>query len=192
VSRFSIHFCEQYSGPFPFHHLGVSQITAGPSGRAGRDFSTSPLTPSCLPKTSSVPASTRPVRNSSLNCSISRSSPPVVGNVVGWSSYAISGSTRPSPIISRCFLPTHKRIRTRLSTPGLFATARVFSPNRNEDLRAGRNRRAHHGHAPGLLRSRPTAYDQVFYGKGAWIMHMLREMLRQPNTRIPTRVSWLC
>jgi aminopeptidase N len=30
-----------------------------------------------------------------------------------------------------------------------------------------------------------SAYDQVIYGKGAWIMHMLREMLRQPNTSNP-------
>ena len=30
-----------------------------------------------------------------------------------------------------------------------------------------------------------TAYEQVIYGKGAWIMHMLREMLRQPNTPNP-------
>jgi len=30
-----------------------------------------------------------------------------------------------------------------------------------------------------------SAYDEVIYGKGAWIMHMLREMLRQPNTSNP-------
>jgi len=33
-----------------------------------------------------------------------------------------------------------------------------------------------------LISSRsPDAYNVVVYAKGTWIMHMLREMLRQPN-----------
>ena len=31
----------------------------------------------------------------------------------------------------------------------------------------------------------PDAYDIVVYSKGAWIFHMLREMLREPNSRDP-------
>ena len=31
----------------------------------------------------------------------------------------------------------------------------------------------------------PAAYEEVIYCKGAWIMHMLREMLRQPNSHDP-------
>jgi len=31
----------------------------------------------------------------------------------------------------------------------------------------------------------PDGYEEVIYTKGAWIIHMLREMLRQPGTRNP-------
>src|SRR5208282_791679 len=31
----------------------------------------------------------------------------------------------------------------------------------------------------------PDAYDIVIYSKGAWVFHMLREMLREPNSRDP-------
>ena len=31
----------------------------------------------------------------------------------------------------------------------------------------------------------PEAYEQVIYSKGAWIFHMLREMLRQPGGKTP-------
>ncbi len=31
----------------------------------------------------------------------------------------------------------------------------------------------------------PGAYDVVTYSKGAWVFHMLRELLRQPNSRDP-------
>jgi len=31
----------------------------------------------------------------------------------------------------------------------------------------------------------PQAYDEIIYGKGAWVMHMLREMLREPASKDP-------
>src|SRR5262249_12138218 len=31
----------------------------------------------------------------------------------------------------------------------------------------------------------PEAYQQLIYGKGAWVIHMLREMLRQPASKTP-------
>jgi aminopeptidase N len=31
----------------------------------------------------------------------------------------------------------------------------------------------------------PEAYEQIVYSKGAWVIHMLREMLRQPNSPAP-------
>jgi hypothetical protein len=33
----------------------------------------------------------------------------------------------------------------------------------------------------------PRAYEAVTYGKGTWVMHMLREMLREPGSRDPDR-----
>jgi Peptidase family M1 domain len=31
----------------------------------------------------------------------------------------------------------------------------------------------------------PTGFEEVIYGKGAWVIHMLREMLRQPGAKNP-------
>ena len=31
----------------------------------------------------------------------------------------------------------------------------------------------------------PEAYDTLIYGKGAWVMHMLHEMLRDPASKDP-------
>lgn len=31
----------------------------------------------------------------------------------------------------------------------------------------------------------PNAYNAIIYGKGAWVMHMIREMLRDPSSRDP-------
>ena len=31
----------------------------------------------------------------------------------------------------------------------------------------------------------PLGFEQVIYSKGAWVIHMLREMLRQPNANNP-------
>jgi len=33
----------------------------------------------------------------------------------------------------------------------------------------------------------PDGYEEIIYSKGTWIIHMLREMLRQPGAGIPTR-----
>src|SRR6202030_3034500 len=37
----------------------------------------------------------------------------------------------------------------------------------------------------------PGAYDDVIYAKGAWVIHMLREMLRQPGTNPDARFNAL-
>jgi len=39
-------------------------------------------------------------------------------------------------------------------------------------------------HAPQFLEV-SNAYEEIIYGKGTWVIHMLREMLRQPGTRNP-------
>jgi len=98
---------------------------------------------------------------------------------------AISGSTRPSPIISRCFLPTSQKNPDQTLHAWLVRYRKgLLTKPANEDLPPAATGALIMGMR--LVSSKsPTAYDQVFYGKGAWIMHMLREMLRQPNTPNP-------
>src|SRR6202023_4134758 len=31
----------------------------------------------------------------------------------------------------------------------------------------------------------PAGFEEVIYGKGAWVIHMLRELLRQPSAKNP-------
>jgi hypothetical protein len=181
----SIHFYEQYSGPFPFRHLGVSQIpgTFG-QGWPGLLYLS---TLSFLPQQAQ--------QRAGLNATGQEQFTDLVpfhevahqwwGNVVGWSSYRdqwlgealasyysllFADSQKNPDHTARSWL---ERYRKRLITKAA-----------NEDM-------APAGIGPLTLGSRlsssksPDAYDVIVYSKGAWVIHMLHEMLRQPNSPDP-------
>jgi Peptidase family M1 domain len=181
----SVHFLEQYSGPFPFRHLAVSQIP----GSFGQGW------PGLLYISTYSFLSPEAQRRAGLNSNAQEFFTQVVpfheaahqwwGNVVGWSSYrdqwineaianylamlfADSGKN-PDHILHVWLDRDRKRLLTKdagedlppVETGSLIMGLRLFS-----------SRSA-------------SAYDEVIYGKGAWIMHMLREMLCQPNSQNP-------
>jgi Peptidase family M1 domain len=181
----SIRFYEQYSGPFPFRHLGVSQIpgTFG-QGWPGLLYLS---TLSFLPQQAQARAG--------LNETGQEQFTDIVpfhevahqwwGNVVGWSSYhdqwlseavasyyslLFANSQKNSERPSRAWLD---RYRKRLATK-----------SSNEEIAAV-------DVGPLTLGSRltssksPDAYEVIVYSKGAWVIHMLHEMLRQPNSPDP-------
>jgi hypothetical protein len=37
----------------------------------------------------------------------------------------------------------------------------------------------------------PEGFEQLVYGKGAWVFHMLREMLREPGAKNPDAALWV-
>jgi len=181
----SIHFLEQYSGPFPFRHLGVSQIP----GAFGQGW------PGLLYISTYSFLSPENQQRAGLNSTGQELFTQIVpfhevahqwwGNVVGWSSYRDQW--------------INEAIANYLAL--LFADKQK---NPDQTLYAWLDR-----YRKGLLTKAPdedrppaeagalimglrlissksaSAYDQVIYGKGAWIMQMLREMLRQPNTPNP-------
>ncbi len=181
----SIHFLEQYSGPFPFRHLGVSQIP----GSFGQGW------PGLLYISTYSFLSPEAQRRAGLNSNAQEFFTQIVpfheaahqwwGNVVGWSSYRdqwineaianylairFADSIKNPDRTLRAWLE-HERKRLLTKDPG-----EDLSPADAGALIMGLR----------LYSSKSaSAYDEVIYGKGAWVMHMLCEMLRQPNTPNP-------
>ena len=181
----SIHFCEQYSGPFPFHHLGVSQIP----GAFGQGW------PGLLYISTYSFLSPENQQRAGLNSTGQELFTQIVpfhevahqwwGNVVGWSSYRDQWINEAiANYLALLFADSQKNPDQTLHAWLVRYRKGLLTKPANEDLPPAATGALIMGMR--LVSSKsPTAYDQVFYGKGAWIMHMLREMLRQPNTPNP-------
>ncbi len=181
----SIHFYEQYSGPFPYRRLSVSQIPgAFGQGWPGLLY---------LSTFSFLPREIQ--RRAGLNTTGQEQFSDIVpfhevahqwwGNVVGWSSYRdqwldesiaaylallFADSQKTSDHALRAWL---ERYRKRLTTKGPdedLAPADVGPLTMGSRLSSSKS---------------PEAYDVIIYSKGAWVFQMLREMLRQPNSANP-------
>ncbi len=181
----SIRFYEQYGGPFPFRRLSVSQIpgTFG-QGWPGLLYLS---TFSFLPHEIQQRAGLNPTGQEQFTDIVPfhEVAHQWWGNVVGWSSYRdqwIDESI--AAYLALLFADSQKnsdhalhawleRYRKRLTTkaPGEdIAPADVGPLTMGSRLASSKS---------------PEAYDVIIYSKGAWVFHMLREMLRQPNTANP-------
>ncbi len=181
----SIDFYETYSGPFPFRTLSVSQIpgTFGQGWPGLLYLSTfSFLTPDAQ-------------QRAGLNSTGQEAFTDIVpyhevahqwwGNVVAWSSYRdqwideamanylallFADSRKPADHELRLWL---ERYRTQLEdkvagsdTP----TDEIGALTLGNRLNSSKS---------------PSGFDDVIYSKGSWVIHMLREMLRQPEANDP-------
>ena len=181
----SIHFYEQYSGPFPFRRLSVSQIpgTFG-QGWPGLLY---------LSTISFLPHEAQ--QRIGLNSTGQEQFSDIVpfhevahqwwGNVVGWSSYRDQWLDESiAAYLSLLFADSQKNTDHALHAWLDRYRRRLITKSPGEDL-------APVDVGPLTMGSRlsssksPEAYDVVIYCKGAWVIHMLREMLRQPNTANP-------
>jgi hypothetical protein len=180
----SIHFYENLSGPAPFHQLSVSQIpgTFG-QGWPGLLY---------LSTFSFLPAETQ--QRAGLSESGQEHFHDLVpfhevahqwwGNVVGWSSYRDQWINEGlANYMALLFAdsqktPEHKlrlwldRYRKRLVEKESAETA----PAEIGSLDLGFRLNSSHD---------PEGFDLLVYGKGSWVFHMLREMLREPSTKNP-------
>jgi len=181
----SIHFCEQYSGPFPFRHLGVSQIP----GAFGQGW------PGLLyiSTYSFLPPATQ--QRAGLNSTGQELFTQIVpfhevahqwwGNVVGWSSYRDQWINEAiANYLALLFADSQKNPDHTLHAWLDRYRKGLLTKAPNEDRPPAEAGALIMGMRLSSSRS-ASAYDQVIYGKGAWIMQMLREMLRQPNTPNP-------
>jgi hypothetical protein len=180
----SIHFYENVSGPVPFHQLSVSQIpgTFG-QGWPGLLY---------LSTYSFLPAETQ--QRAGLSESGQEHFHDLVpfhevahqwwGNVVGWSSYRDQWIDEGlANYMALLFadsqkIPEHKlrlwldRYRKHLieKESAETAPAEIGSIDLGFRLNSSHN---------------PEGFDLLVYGKGSWIFHMLREMLREPPSKNP-------
>ena len=181
----SIRFFETYSGPFPYHTLSVSQIP----GSFGQGW------PGLLYLSTFSFLSPVEQQRAGLSSTGQEAFTDIVpyheaahqwwGNVVGWSSYRdqwinealanylallFADSRKPSQHELRRWLD---RYRKQLEDK---PTGSDTSADEIGALTLG-NR---------LISSKsPAGFEDVVYSKGSWVIHMLREMLRQPGAKDP-------
>jgi len=181
----SISFYEKYSGPFPFRHLSVSQIPGSfGQGWPGLLYLS---TFSFLPRQSQerVGLSTASQEAFTDIIPAHEVAHQWWGNVIGWSSYHDQWIDEGlSVYLSLLFTDSQKIPDHTLLLWRARHRKRLLTKVPDSDL-------APADAGPVVMGTRlsssksPDAYDVVVYSKGAWIFHMLREMLRQPNSRDP-------
>ena len=181
----SIRFYEAYSGPFPFRTLSVSQIP----GTFGQGW------PGLLYLSTFSFLSPEAQHRAGLNTTGQEAFTDIVpyhevahqwwGNVIGWSDYrdqwideAISNylallfadGRRPNRHELRLWL---ERYRTDLlqKLPGSDQTTdEIGALILGSRLNSSKS---------------PSGFEQLIYPKGSWVIHMLREMLREPGAKDP-------
>jgi hypothetical protein len=181
----SIRFYETFSGPFPFRTLSVSQIpgTFG-QGWPGLLY---------LSTFSFLPAEAQ--HRAGLSSASQEHFTDLVpfhevahqwwGNIVGWSSYRdqwideaiasylallFADSQKPPDHMLRLWLDRYRKQLGEKSPHSDVPVADIGALTLGSRLNSSRS---------------PNGFEQVIYNKGAWVIHMLREMLRQPGTKIP-------
>jgi hypothetical protein len=181
----SIRFYETFSGPFPFHNLSVSQIpgTFGQGWPGLLYVSTYSFLPSEAQRRAGL--STAGQEHFTELVPYHEVAHQWWGNVVAWSSYRDQWIDEAiSNYLAVLFADTKKnpdhtlhvwlaRYRQQLveKLPGTTeAAGDIGALNLGTRLNSSKS---------------PSAYEEIVYSKGAWIIHMLREMLRQPGGRNP-------
>ena len=181
----SIRFYETYNGPFPYPQLNVSQIpgTFGQGWPGLLYISTLSFLPAGAQQRAGLNEAGR--EHFSELVPFHEVAHQWWGNIVGWRSYRdqwineafanylalLFADSQKKP--GRALHDWLKRYKTQLVTK---ASAEEFSPGDTGPLVLG-NRL-------GSSKS-PAGFEQVIYSKGAWVIHMLRMMLRQPAAKNP-------
>jgi peptidase M1-like protein len=182
----SIAYYEKFSGPFPFRALSVSQIP----GSFGQGW------PGLLYLSTYAYLSTQAQRQAGLSTTGQEHFTQLVpfhevahqwwGNVVGWSSYRdqwideaiasylalmFADSRKPQEHELRLWLDRfRKSLLVKPATSGEEPAAETGALTLGSRLNSSKA---------------PTDYEVLVYSKGSWVLHMLREMLRQPGAKDP-------
>jgi hypothetical protein len=181
----SIRFYETFSGPFPFHNLSVSQIpgTFGQGWPGLLYISTYSFLPSEAQQRAGLSSASQ--EHFTELVPYHEVAHQWWGNLVAWSSYRDQW--------------IDEAIANYLAV--LFADTKK-NPDHTLHVWLGRYRRQLAEKLPGAPESAgeigalslgprlnssksPDGYEEIIYSKGTWIIHMLREMLRQPGARNP-------
>ncbi len=181
----SIHFYEGFAGPFPFHQLAVSQIpgTFG-QGWPGLLYLS---TFSFLPATAQEKAglSTTGQEHFSELVPFHEAAHQWWGNVVGWSDYRDQWIDEAiASYMALLYADSQKTADRRIRVWLERYRNRLEEKLPNSDLIAADIGALSLGNR--LISSKaPDGFELLIYSKGAWTIHMIREMLRQPGSKNP-------
>lgn len=176
----SIHFYETFSGPFPFRNLSVSQIP----GNFGQGW------PGLLYVSTFSFLSPEAQQRAGLTSTGQAQFTELVpyhevahqwwGNVVGWSSYRDQWIDEAiTNYLALLFADTRRNPEHTLHVWLARYRRQLTEKLPDADEPAGDIGALTLGLRLNSSKS-PSAYERVIYSKGSWIIHMLREMLRQP------------
>ncbi len=181
----SIRFYERLSGPFPYPSLSVSQIpgTFGQGWPGLLYVSTFSFLPPAAQERAGLSNKTQ--EDFSELVPFHEVAHQWWGNVVGWSSYrdqwideAIANylallfadsQKRPDQTL-RAWLDRYRHQLTDKPPAPEIPAADIGALELGLRLSSSKA---------------PSGFEEVVYGKGAWVMHMLREMLREPGAKDP-------
>lgn len=181
----SIHFFETLSGPFPYRHLSVSQIpgTFG-QGWPGLLYVS---TYSFLRSDAQSRAGLSPAGQEHFTeiVPFHEVAHQWWGNLVGWSSYRDQWIDEAiANYLAILFAESRKDPDHTLHIWLERYRQRLLAKGSGESLPAGDIGALILGSR--LISSKsPEGFDEVIYAKGTWVIHMLREMLRQPKAKNP-------
>jgi len=181
----SIHFYEGFAGPFPFHQLAVSQIpgTFG-QGWPGLLYLS---TYSFLPATAQEKAglSTTGQEHFSELVPFHEAAHQWWGNVVGWSDYRDQWIDEAiASYMALLYADSQKTPDRRIRVWLERYRNRLEEKLPNSDLVAADIGALSLGNRLSSSKA-PDGFELVIYSKGAWTIHMIREMLRQPGSKNP-------
>jgi Peptidase family M1 domain len=181
----SIHFYEGFAGPFPFHQLAVSQIpgTFGQGWPGLLYLSTFSFLPAAAQEKAGLSASNQ--EHFSQLVPFHEAAHQWWGNVVGWSSYRDQWIDEAiASYMSLLYADSQKTPDRRLRVWLERYRNRLEQKLPNSDLIAADIGALSLGNR--LTSSKaPEGFELVIYSKGAWVFHMIREMLRQPGSKNP-------
>ncbi len=181
----SIRFYEKFSGPFPFRTLSVSQIP----GTFGQGW------PGLLYLSTFSFLPPEAQNRAGLSSAHQEAFTDIVpyhevahqwwGNVVGWSSYRdqwideaianylallFADSRKPSEHELRLWLERYRKQLLDKAPGSEMAAGEIGALPLGNRLNSSKS---------------PFGFEEVIYSKGSWVIHMLREMLRQPGAKDP-------
>jgi hypothetical protein len=181
----SIRFYEAFAGPFPFHNLSVSQIpgTFGQGWPGLLYVSTYSFLPSEAQQRAGL--STAGQQHYTELVPYHEVAHQWWGNVVAWSSYRDQWIDEAiANYLAVLFADTKKNPDHKLHVWLARYRQQLVEKSPGGSEPAG-------DIGPLILGLRlnssksPSGYEEIVYSKGTWIIHMLREMLRQPDARDP-------
>ena len=181
----SIRFYENYSGPFPFQKLGVSQIpgTFGQGWPGLLYISTFSFLPPAAQQRAGLTESGQ--EHFTELVPFHEVAHQWWGNVVGWSSYRDQWIDEAiANYLALLFADSQKNANHSLRVWLTRYRQRLV-----EKLPGAEQPPAEIGAldlGTRLISSKsPEGFEQLVYSKGSWVIHMLREMLRQPGAKDP-------